>query len=208
MALKIAYFQPTILAIDRVAPVEFSRIFNLAEDLHRRPELNDADNPYISIRGGQQVQVYPNDIDLDVSWLIRYLEQVCQGYMDIVTNQSGSNDLQVCRPVITSIWSIRQSEGDYQELHSHPAGHLSGNMYITVPDLDPNSKSSDCQINFRLPQTRDVTKFIMQDTWKFTPEAGSMILFPSHLPHVVYPWKGTGYRTIMAFDAALVPKDE
>jgi len=27
------------------------------------------------------------------------------------------------------------------------------------------------------------------------------------LHHTVYPWKGTGYRTVMAFDAKLVPKE-
>lgn len=207
MALKVAYFQPIILAIDQIPPVEFSRIFNLSQALHQRPELNDSNNPFISIRGGQQIQVYPNEINHDVSWLVTYLESVCQGYMELVTAQSGTEDLKLCKPVITSIWTIQQTAGQYQEMHSHPAGNLSGNMYISVPDLDPNSEPSDCQISFRLPQTRDVSKFIMNDTWKFTPQAGSIILFPSHLPHVVYPWHGTGTRTIMAFDARLVPKD-
>jgi hypothetical protein len=63
MALKVAYFQPIVLAIDNIPPVEFSKIFNLAETLHSRPELNDADNPTISIRGGQQIQVYPNELN-------------------------------------------------------------------------------------------------------------------------------------------------
>ena len=69
MTLKVAYFQPIVLAIDNVPPVEFSRIYSLAESLHSRPELNDADDKSISIRGGQQIQVYPNQIDLNVDWL-------------------------------------------------------------------------------------------------------------------------------------------
>ena len=208
MALKIAYFQPTILAIDQIPPVEFSKVYNLAEMLHRHPELNDSENPFISIRGGQQIQVYPNELNLDVSWLVHYLETVCRGYMELVSSQSGTTDLNMCTPVVTSIWTIRQTAGQYQEMHSHPSGNLSGNMYISVPDLDPGSQPSDCQISFRLPQTRDVSKFVMNDTWKFTPQAGSIIVFPSHLPHTVYPWQGTGHRTVMAFDARLVPKDE
>lgn len=208
MTLKVAYFQPIILAIDQIPPVEFSRIFHLSEALHSRPDLNDSNNPAISIRGGQQIQVYPNELNHNVSWLVQYLELVCQGYMELVIAQSGTDDLKYCKPVITSIWTIRQESGQYQEMHSHPGGNLSGNMYISVPELDPHSRPSDCQISFRLPQTRDVTKFIMNDTWKFTPQAGSIILFPSYLPHTVYPWQGTGYRTIMAFDAKLVPKEE
>lgn len=208
MALHIAYFQPTIFAIDTVAPVEFSRIFNLTEQLHAHPELDDASNPYTSVRGGQQIQVYPNDLNIDTAWLVAYLETLCKGYMEIVSKQSTTKDLDMCRPVVTSIWTIRQSEGQYQELHSHPGGNLSGNIYVTAPELALDSNPSDSQIAFRMPQTRDVTKFMMTDTWKYSPTPGSVILFPSHIPHTVYPWKGMGHRTILAFDARLVPKDE
>jgi hypothetical protein len=48
----------------------------------------------------------------------------------------------------------------------------------------------------------------MNDTWKYSPTPGTVIVFPSHLPHTVYPWQGEGHRTVMAFDARLVPKDE
>ena len=208
MTLKIAYFQPTVLAIDSVPPVEFSKIYSLSEMLHSRPDLNDADNPLISIRGGQQIQVYPNALNIDVSWLIKWLETICQGYMEIITQQSGAEDLKLCKPIVTSVWTIRQTAGDYQEMHSHPGGNLSGNIYISAPELDVNSKPSDSQILFRLSQTKDVSKFIMNDTWKYNPTPGTVIVFPSHLPHTVYPWKGQGHRTVMAFDARLVPKEE
>lgn len=208
MALKIAYFQPTVLAIDNVPPVEFSQLFNLTESLHAHKELNDSDNPFISIRGGQQIQVYPNSLELDVQWLVKYLETLCQGYMEIITQQAGTDDLKLCKPVVTSIWTIRQEEGDYQEMHSHPAGNISGNIYISAPVLRDGSNPSDSQLLFRLPQTRDINRFMMTDTWKYTPAPGTVVVFPSHLPHTVYPWKGTGHRTVVAFDARLVPKDE
>ena len=208
MTLKVAYFQPIVLAIDNVPPVEFSRIYSLAESLHSRPELNDADDKSISIRGGQQIQVYPNQIDLNVDWLVTWLETICQGYMELISQQSGTEELKYCKPVVTSIWTIRQHDGDYQEMHSHPGGNLSGNIYISAPELNDNSKSSDSQILFRLPQTKDITKFIMNDTWKYNPTPGTIIVFPSHLPHTVYPWQGIGHRTVMAFDAKLVAKDQ
>jgi uncharacterized protein (TIGR02466 family) len=208
MTLKVAYFQPSILAIDTVPPVQFSQIFSLAETLHSHPELNDSDNPFISIRGGQQIQVYPNQLNIDVGWLVKWIESICQGYMDLVSQQSGTEDLKMCKPVVTSIWTIRQFAGQYQEMHSHPAGNLSGNIYISAPELANDSKASDSQILFRLPHTKDVSKFIMNDTWKYSPTPGTVIVFPSHLPHTVYPWQGEGHRTVMAFDARLVPKDE
>jgi hypothetical protein len=207
MTLKVAYFQPVTLAIDSVPPVEFSKIYSLAENLHQHSELNDANDPSISIRGGQQIQVYPNNLGIDVQWLIKWLESICQGYMELVTQQSGTEELKYCKPKIVSIWTIRQFEGDYQEMHSHPKGHLSGNIYISAPELSDNSNPSDSKILFRLPQTKDVSKFIMNDTWKYNPTPGTVIVFPSYLPHTVYPWNGLGHRTVMAFDAVLVPKD-
>jgi hypothetical protein len=208
MTLKVAYFQPIVLAIDNVPPVEFSKIYSLAESLHSRPDLNDADNNSISIRGGQQIQVYPNVLNIDVTWLVTWLESICQGYMELVSQQSGTEELKYCKPVVTSIWTIRQHDGDYQEMHSHPGGNLSGNIYISAPELNDNSRPSDSQILFRLPQTKDITKFIMNDTWKYNPTPGTVIVFPSHLPHTVYPWQGVGHRTVMAFDAKLVAKDQ
>ena len=207
MTLKVAYFQPTIIAIDTIPPVEFSQIYSLAEQLHSRPDLNDA-NSAISLRGGQQIQVYPNTLGVDVSWLVRWLETIAQGYMEIVSQQSGTEELKYCKPVVVSIWTIRQFSGDYQEMHSHPGGNLSGNMYISAPELNENSQPSDSQILFRMSHTKDISKFIMNDTWKYNPTPGTVIVFPSHLPHTVYPWTGNGSRTVMAFDAKLVPKEQ
>jgi uncharacterized protein (TIGR02466 family) len=207
MTLKVAYFQPVVLAIDNVPPVEFSKIYSLSENLHTHPELNDA-NPAISIRGGQQVQVYPNQLNLDVNWLVKWIESICTGYMELVSAQSGTEDLKLCKPVVTSIWTIRQFPGDYQEMHSHPGGNISGNIYISAPELAEGSQPSDSQILFRLPQTRDVSKFVMNDTWKYTPAPGTVIVFPSYLPHTVYPWKGENHRTVMAFDAKIIPNEE
>lgn len=208
MTLKVAYFQPTILAIDDIPAVEFSRMLSLVTDMHSRPEHDDSNHPGLSIRGGQQVHVYPNPIGIDVLWLVYYLENLCKGYMDIVTQQSGKEELKYCKPLITSIWTIRQQEGDYQEMHSHPDAHLSGNIYITAPDINEDSANlSDGQILFQLPQNKDIRKFVMQDVWKYKPIPGTVIVFPSHVPHTVYPWKGPGFRTVMAFDAKLVPLD-
>jgi hypothetical protein len=208
MTLKVAYFQPTIMAMDQIPPVEFSRIFTLTEEFHSHPDLHDKDNPLLSIRGGQQIQVYPNKHNIDVKWLVSYIETVCQGYMDLATSQSGVDDLKMCKPQVVNIWTIRQQAGEYQEMHSHPGGNLSGIMYVTVPEFAEDGNASDGQSAFKLPFSKDVSKFILNDTWKHSPQAGNIVLFPSHIPHTVYPWRGEGYRTIVAFNAILRPRDE
>jgi Putative 2OG-Fe(II) oxygenase len=206
MTLKVAYFQPVVIAMDDVPPMEFSQIYNLSEMLHSRPDLNDANNS-ISLRGGQQIQVYPNVLGIDVTWLTQWIEKLAMGYMELITQQSGAEELKYCKPVVVSIWTIRQTSGDYQEMHSHPIGNLSGNIYISAPEIFEASAPSDSQVLFRLPHGKDIGKFIMNDTWKYSPTPGTVIVFPSHIPHTVYPWKGTGTRTVMAFDVKLVPKD-
>ena len=128
--------------------------------------------------------------------------------MEIVSSQSGSEDLKYCQPEVNSIWTIRQNSGQYQEMHSHPGGNISGNIYITAPELDATSNKSDGQILFTFPQTKDITKFIMSDTMRYAPVPGTVIMFPSYLRHTVYPWHGHGHRTVMAFDAVLKPKNE
>jgi hypothetical protein len=207
MTLKIAYFQPTVLAIDNVPPVEFSKMFSLSEQLHNRPELHETDNPLVNIHGGQHIQVYPNKLGIDVAWLVYWIEKICTGYMEIVSQQSGTEDLKYCKPVVDTIWTIRQYSGQYQELHTHPGANLSGNIYVNAPELNLDSDPTDGQFVLRLPETRDVAKFIMTDTWKYAGTPGTVAVFPSHLAHTAYPWKGQGHRTVISFNARLVAKE-
>jgi hypothetical protein len=209
MKLKIGYFQPVVMFTDSVPPVQFSKMFNLAQDLHNNPEWASSIESNGYLCGGQTVNIYPEQQHPhDVSWLVQWLEEVCSAYMEMVTQQSGAEDLKYCIPWITSIRTIKQQSDDYQEMHSHPGGNISGNIYIDAPTYSDDKLPTDGQLLFRLPQTRDVSKFIMADTWKYDPEPGTMVLFPSYVPHTVYPWKGTGSRIVLAFDAILKPRSE
>jgi hypothetical protein len=205
MAFKVAYFTPTIIAADQVPPVEFSKLFNLVEDLHNHPELNEHENPFISIRGGQHVQIFPARIELDVEWLKIWIEKVSQNYMDVVSEQTGSTDFKLCKPVVTNIWTTRQYAGHYHEMHTHLGSNISGNIYISAPQLSDTGNLSDGKFVLKLPQTKDISRFIMQDAWQTDPTPGTFVVFPSCLSHTVYPWQGDGHRTVVSFEASLVP---
>lgn len=208
MALTVAYFAPTIIAADQVPPVTFSQLFTLTNSLHALPELAE-DNPlYVTVQGGRHVQIFPGKIDLDIKWLITWLETICQSYIDLVSQQSGSSDLTVCKPVITNIWTTQQTSTDYQKLHNHVGSNISGNIYVSVPDLDEGSNPTDGQLVISMPQLKDISRFIMQDKWETTVSPGTFVVFPSCLQHATYPWKGTGMRTVVSFEASLVPKDD
>jgi len=203
--MKFAYFNPTVMAVDDVTAEQYSKLREIVNTAHEHSEHNDEGNPDISIRGGQQVQVVPNEFKLDTSFLSQYIEERCQAYIDNIIKTSGVGDLYGYKPVLVSAWTIKQTSGDYQSLHNHEA-HISGNIYMDVPLLDESSKSSDANIEFRLPVIRNPAHFVFTDQWRFKPEPLKMILFPSYIPHTVYPWKGQGSRTILAWDVKLIAK--
>jgi hypothetical protein len=192
--MKVAYFQPIIVAAGPTPPADFVKIYNLAEAVHAQTTA-------------QEVQLYPSEAEVDYGWLVTLIEEMCKGYMDLVSTQSVTQDLEYCKPKVVNIRTVKQISGDYMEMHTHPAGNLSGHVYTSVPEYGPGKKSTDGILLLRLPQTRDLTKFVMQDTWKFQPEPGTFVLFPSHIPHSVSPWQGQGSRTLLAFDVILVAKD-
>ncbi len=204
--MKFAYFNPTIVAIDDVPDDVFQWCVNTIDQAHQRTDLNDAGNPNLSIRGGQQVQLLPNEMELDVEPFAKYIETVCEQYIDSVRASAGITDELPVRPVLVSAWTLKQQSGDYQALHSHEA-HISGNIYIQVPELDEDSSNTDSCIEFRLPTVRNPARFTFTDTWRFKPERAKIILFPSYLPHVVYPWRGKGHRISLAWDAKLVDRN-
>ena len=192
------------MAIADVPADVFTQLQEMVEQAHNYREHNDADNSAISVIGGQQIQLVPNKFALDTSVLKHYVESQVQGYIDTIMRQSGRTDLDTYEPVLISAWTIKQTSGDYQALHTHEA-HVSGNIYIDVPELY-DAAASDANIEFRLPVIRNPANFIFVDQWRFNPQIMKMIIFPSYIPHTVYPWKGKGHRTILAWDVKLMLK--
>ena len=147
----------------------------------------------------------PNEFKLDTTVLKTYIESQVQGYINTIMRNNGRDDLIPYEPLLVSAWTIKQSSGDYQALHTHEA-HVSGNIYIDVPDLVEGANASDANIEFRLPVIRDLARLIFVDQFRFKPQPMKMVVFPSYVPHTVYPWQGEGTRTILAWDCKLVPK--
>jgi len=203
--MKFAYFNPIVMAIEDIPYDIFQHFKEMVSIAHNNSHLNDEGDPQISIRGGQQVQIVPNEFGTNTDKLKSYIELSCQEYIDNIMRHNGRSDLDPYYPELVSAWTIKQGPGDYQSLHSHEA-HISGNIYIETPDLDEDSKSSDANIEFRLPVIRNPAHLIFTDQWRFTPAPMKMIIFPSYVPHTVYPWQGQGNRTILAWDVRLVGK--
>ena len=203
--MKFAYFNPLVMAVEDIDAGVFTSIKESVDLAHEKKELNDEGNPNISIRGGQQIQIVPSEFDIDTTHIKEYIEAKCKEYIDNVVRVTGVSDLAGYEPHLISAWTIKQNSGDYQSLHTHEA-HISGNIYIETPELGSDAKESDANIEFRLPYIRNPAHFIFNDQWKFSPSPMKMIIFPSYVPHTVYPWKGEGNRTILAWDVKLMSK--
>ena len=205
ITLKVAYFQPIMIAVDQVTPVEFSRIYTMSSSLADDTEFSVANDK--SQHGGSTIQIYPNKKELDIKWLTDWLESLAGGYIELVTQQSGELDLNYCKPVVDSVRITTQTKGDFQELHTHPYGHISGQLFISSPAGDVPEEQFGAKSVFKLPQAKDVTKFVMTDEWKYMPVPGTVVLYPSFIANTVYPWQGGGTRTVMHFDIKLFPKE-
>jgi len=203
--MKFAFLNPTVIALDDVPADVFDELEKIVKLAHTHNELNDEGNPAISIRGGQQIQIAPNDFGLDYNVLKDFVEKSVEEYLKAIQQQNPMVDLSQVAPELISAWTIKQGPGDYQVLHSHEA-NISGNIYIDVPKLDEASKVSDANIEFKLPVSKNIAHLIFTDSWRFMPEKAKMLVFPSNIPHCVYPWNGTGHRVSLAWDCRLVDR--
>ena len=74
--MKFAYFNPTVMAVDDVTAEQYSKLREIVNTAHEHGEHNDEGNPNISIRGGQQIQIVPNEFKLDTTFLSQYQESM------------------------------------------------------------------------------------------------------------------------------------
>ena len=104
-------------------------------------------------------------------------------------------------------WVNINRAGDFNRVHTHPGTTWSGTYYVDDGDPAPGNDHGTpihffdpCQgrANTFLPQTVPISILIR-------PEPGLMILFPSYLPHMVFPHQGTRPRISIAFNLRKEP---
>jgi len=96
-----------------------------------------------------------------------------------------------------NIWSnILKSEG-YNTSHIHPAGWLSGGVYLKIPS---NIKKNEAGIEFSLHGKDYPIKIKNIPTITIVPKVCDVVLFPSSLFHKTIPFKSSDERMMIAFD--------
>ena len=92
-------------------------------------------------------------------------------------------------------WHVILQQQGYQDPHIHPAGWLSGVIYLkVVPSLEKNEGAIEFSLNAQNYSDLKSPKFIYQ------PKKGDIVFFPSSLHHRTIPFTTNTDRIIISFD--------
>lgn len=95
-------------------------------------------------------------------------------------------------------WLARLVKNGHQRSHIHPAGWLSGVVYLkTVEGADDNEGAIELSLHgYDLPVLNEDYPRLIHN-----PEKGQIILFPSSVFHRTIPFRQDTERSVIAFDA-------
>ena len=105
-------------------------------------------------------------------------------------------------------WIKINKKGDYNEKHNHPNSHLAGVLYLKCPK-DCGNIVFDSPTGFQSYQ--EILSYIKEfkecnnvfQSYEFFPVEGKMLIFPSHLLHVVQANKSNEDRISVSFNMIL-----
>ena len=127
---------------------------------------------------------FPTDV------VVRLLTDVMTSYLREVVDRPGTAEVEAC-------WAVCQRAGDYATLHNHVTpqqsaeDRYSGMLYLQTPEtINPGTFPNGC-IHIVTPN----------EVVYFPPVPGSIVIWPSHLLHGVHPFRGTGDRLGISFNA-------
>lgn len=102
-------------------------------------------------------------------------------------------------------WANVNGAGDFNRVHDHPGCHWSGVYYVSLGRLDPMSELNGA-IEFLDPRpsaNQPIPGYRSGSAMAVVPTAGEFILFPSWIQHYVLPFRGSGERISVAFNASV-----
>jgi uncharacterized protein (TIGR02466 family) len=112
-------------------------------------------------------------------------------------------------PWTLSAWVNVNRTGDFNSVHVHPGSTWSGTYYVDAGD--PADPDKGTQLHLVDPCQGRSTTFLSGGEYSvpasvfIRPKPGLMVLFPSYVPHLVFPHKGTGARISIAFNLRKEP---
>lgn len=103
-------------------------------------------------------------------------------------------------------WANINRSGDFNAVHVHPASTWSGTYYVDTGD--PLNAEMGTPLHLSDPCVARSTTFLARQLpshVKVQPRPGLTVLFPSYVPHLVYPHRGNSPRISIAFNLRFEP---
>ena len=152
--------------------------------------------------------------------LKEYTDFVCglgADYINFFTQQTGTKLKAPKAVAIDETWSVHSYEGDYNPIHDHGTKTIMGisttgwtkvpqqildQPVAGSPEYSLYNTSGVCDgyiaFNYGLNQLMDTARLRPPQSFVMQPEVGKLLVFPSWLQHMVYPFKGEGERRTIA----------
>jgi uncharacterized protein (TIGR02466 family) len=103
-------------------------------------------------------------------------------------------------------WVNVNRDGAFNEVHTHPGSTWSGTYYVDPgDDSDPPRGARLLLTDPCVARSSTFLKPVVPGKMLVAPRAGLMILFPSYVPHMVFPHSGEGARISIAFNLRKEP---
>ena len=207
---------PAVYVLETQMPQEMILDLNDYMDEYRKSKNKEslAKTLVGQIHKGEQLLLDHND-----KRLLEYNHFICNLGAEYINYFARSGNSLKCgkRVEIDETWSVHSYDGDYNPIHDHGTKTLMGistTAWTKVPQqigakatantptysLYNESGHSDGCIAFQygLNSVIDNDRLRPAQSFVMTPEVGKLLIFPSWLQHMVYPFKGEGERRTIA----------
>ena len=207
---------PAVYVLETQMPQEMIDDVNEYMDEYRESKHKEslAKTLVGQIHKGEQLLLDHND-----KRLLEYNRFICDLGAEYINYFARTGNSLKCgkRVEIDETWSVHSYDGDYNPIHDHGTKTLMGistTAWTKVPSqiganatantptysLYNESGHSDGCIAFQYGQVSvlDGQRLKPAQSFVMTPEVGKLLIFPSWLQHMVYPFKGEGERRTVA----------
>ena len=167
------------------------------------------------IHRGEQLNMEVDDERLQE--YSKFVTHLGAEYINHFMGQTGTNLPKNKQVAIDEIWSVHSYEGDYNPIHDHGTKTIMGistTAWTKVPQqiLDQPTagsplyskynSSGSCDgylaFNYGRNEIMNVERLRPPQSAEMQPEVGKLLIFPSWLQHMVYPFFGDGERRTVA----------
>ena len=217
MAEVTVHNMPSVYVMETEMPI--SMVNDLNDYLDEYKEDQDkkslANTLVGQISQGEQLLM-----DNEDSRVKEYSEFICSlgaDYVNFFFNSTGNKLNNQKAITIDETWSVHSYEGDYNPIHDHGTKTIMGistTGWTKVPQQileQPTAgspqyslyhASGDCDgyiaFNYGRNELMNTERLRPPQSFMIKPEVGKLLVFPSWLQHMVYPFKGEGERRTVA----------